>query len=219
MKGNRTLITDSFYEYIVENYAEENEIMKRLKDEYKNHNIPEISITPEQGKLLYLISKMIHAKNILEIGTLIGYSTIWLYESIKNVPKAKITTVEVSKKHYNIAKSFFIKENIINNINIINNKALSIINDLEKEAPFDMIFLDAGKEEYPEYLGFAEILLKKEGIFVIDNTLSKGRIFDDTNKQKGVAQIKLFNRLLSKNKKFESLIIPIADGLTVAIKN
>jgi predicted O-methyltransferase YrrM len=216
MKGNRILINEELYKYINNLYVKESELITNLKELYDKYKIPKISITPEQGKLLYIISKLTKAKKILEIGTLIGYSTLWLYESL---PKDGILfTIEVSEKHYSIAKHFFQKNNLLDKINIFLGKAFDMKDILTELSPFDMVFLDADKEKYSEYYPFIKKLLVQGGVFIIDNTLSKGRVIDKNNKQKGVIETRKLNNLLSKSEEFDSILIPIADGLSIAIK-
>ncbi len=216
MKGNRILVTDELYNYINSLYVKESELLIKLKNLYDIYKIPKISITPEQGKLLFILSKLIKAKKILEIGTLIGYSSVWLYESL---PKDGILyTIEVSNKHYTIAKKFFQNNDLSDKINIFLGKAFDMKNKLEDLSPFDMVFLDADKEKYSDYYYLIKTLLKSGGVYIIDNTLSKGRVIDKNNEQKGVIETRKLNKLLGDSKEFDSILIPIADGMSIGIK-
>jgi caffeoyl-CoA O-methyltransferase len=216
MKGNRTLVNDDLYNYINNLYVVENKPLVNIKRLYNKYNIPEISITPEQGKFLYILSKIINAKKILEVGTLIGYSTIWLYNSLPY--DGKIFTIEVSKKHYTIAKEYFREYGLLNKIEILKGRALDMIDDLKDISPFDMIFIDADKERYSQYYDFAYQLLRPGGLFTIDNTLSKGRVIDESNNQKGVIETHKLNNMLGQDKEFCSILIPIADGISIGLK-
>ena len=217
MKGQRTAITDDLYEYIITNYAEESKIIKELYKEYEINKIPKISITPEQGKFLYVIAKMINAKKILEIGTLIGYSAIWMAEALPE--NGKLITVEVSEKHHRIASEFIEKTHLSKIIDIKLGRAFDIMPSLLiNEAPFDMIFVDADKEKYPQYFEQSLKLLRKGGIIAMDNTLSKGRVLDNEPTKKGIIGIKNLNEIMGKSDKVDSVLIPIADGISVGVK-
>lgn len=215
MKGQRTKVTDDLYDYINENYVEETQLMKKLHYEYIKHNIPKISITPEQGKFLYILAKMIYSKKILEIGTLIGYSSLWLYEALPSY--GKLITIEVSKKHYDIASNFFTENNLDNKIKLWLGKALELKSKIVEKAPFDMMFIDASKEEYPDYLNLALKVIRKGGIIVFDNTLSKGRVIEPKENKKGVWGVRRLNQMMGKNPKLDSILIPMADGISIGI--
>ncbi len=215
MKGNRTIVTDDLYEYIIDNYVTETELMNKLHYEYIKHKIPQISITPEQGKFLYILVKMINSKKILEVGTLIGYSSLWLYQALPS--DGELITIEVSKKHYDIALRFFKENNLDNKINLWLGKALEFEKQLLQEAPFDVMFIDAGKEEYPEYIKLALKLVRKGGIIAFDNTLSKGRVVDSKETKKGVWGVRKLNRIMGNSPNLESILVPIADGISIGI--
>lgn len=215
MKGQRTLVTEELYEYIVKNYVAEDEQMKKLHNLYEKYKIPKISITPEQGKFIYILAKMICAENILEIGTLIGYSTLWLNKAINT--KGKILSIEVSRKHYNIAKDFFDRMEL-KSIDLRLGKAMENLALIQSEAPYDMIFIDADKENYPLYFKTFINLVRKGGIIAFDNTLSKGRVLDLKETKKGVIGIKTLNEIMGKCVELDSILVPIADGISFGVK-
>lgn len=216
MKGSRTLVGEELYNYINYNYITESDNIKQLEEIYKIEKIPKISITPEQGKFLYVLSKLIRANKILEIGTLIGYSTLWLAESLQD--NGKIYTIEIAKKHYEIAKKFFKKINMENKINLSLGDALDLLPELKLKAPFDMIFIDAAKDKYPIYFENMLKLLRKGGIIAFDNALSKGRVLDTKNFEKGVTGVRILNKMMGQSKQVDSILVPIADGIALGCK-
>jgi predicted O-methyltransferase YrrM len=216
MKGQRTTLSDDIYQYIIDNYVEEGEIFSELDKEYEKHKVPKISITPEQGKFLFVLARLINARKILEIGTLIGYSALWISQAILDC--GRLISIEVSEKHYNIASDFFKKHHLDNSIELKLGKAFDLEPFLITESPFDMIFIDADKEQYPKYFDFSLRLLRKGGVLVFDNTLSKGRILDENETQKGVLAVKELNEIMGKSKKVDSILVPIADGMSIGVK-
>lgn len=212
----RNLIIDDKIKYIRNLFTEEDDILLQIKDDAKKINRP-ININPEDGKLLELLIKISDSKKILEIGTFYGYSTIWLARSIEN---GIIYTIEKDKDSYEKAEQNFIKANVNNKIKILKGTAEEILPTLNEE--FDLIFIDAEKNHYLQYLYFVEKLLKKGGLLVADNTLLSGAVYMDElpyrireNTKKEIIE---FNKRLANKNKYTSILLPAEDGITVARK-
>ena len=150
-------MVDDKIKYIRNLFTEEDNILLQIKEDAKKVNRP-ININPEDGKLLELLIKISNSKKILEIGTFYGYSTIWLARSIED---GIIYTIEKDKDSYEKAEQNFIKANVNDKIKILKGTAEEILPILNEE--FDLIFIDAEKNHYLQYLDFAEKLLKKVG--------------------------------------------------------
>ncbi|MDD9336561.1 MAG: O-methyltransferase [Wolbachia sp.] len=134
-----------------------------------------IQISPEEGKLLSLFIKLCKIKNIVEVGTLYGYSSICMAKAIPE--NGHIYTIENNPEHSQIAKKNFDSLNLNNKITLIEGNALKKLNVLSTKAPFDMIFIDADKGGYSRYLDWAELHIKKDGLIVADNTLLFNTVF------------------------------------------
>ncbi|WP_039457585.1 O-methyltransferase [Candidatus Jidaibacter acanthamoebae] len=176
-----------------------------------------IQIGAEEGKLIYIILKLIKAKNILEIGTCVGYSTLWLARSLE--AGGKVISIEKSTEHYNIAKSNLEASLERDKIELINDDA-SNIEKYISDIAFDAVFIDANKQGYPLYLDIAYTLLKSGGLIVADNVFLFGAMYDnDINAPPNLkAAMQEFNRKISDPEKFESIIIPTKEGLSITIK-
>lgn len=214
----RSSVVDNKINYIRETFTKEDDILLRIKDEAKATNRP-ININPEDGKLLELLIKMSNTKTILEIGTFLGYSTIWLARSIND--DGFIYTIEKDETSYTKAKQNFIEAGVDRKIKILEGTAENILPQLTVQ--FDMIFIDAEKNHYLDYLNYCEKLLKKGGILVADNTLLSGAVYSDElpyriRKSTKDNMIK-FNKILANNDKYTSILIPAEDGITISIKN
>ncbi|MDR2526957.1 MAG: O-methyltransferase [Rickettsiales bacterium] len=196
----------------------EDELLKTIRLQSAYEGFP-VTITQEEGLLLSILVEISKVKNILEIGTLFGYSTIWLARATGE--DGKITTIEADKYDCKIAKDNFKKANIIDKVNLLQGSALKILPALQNNA-FDMFFIDADKINYIYYLDYAEKMLKKGGLIVADNTFLSGAVCLDylPNRIRQTTQdnMKKFNKRLSDKTKYKSIILNNSEGLSIGIK-
>ncbi|WGH25127.1 MAG: O-methyltransferase [Candidatus Shikimatogenerans bostrichidophilus] len=208
------IINKKLYKYIKNIiYSKEPNYLKRIrKKKYKNINKKEMSDLV-QGRFLSFISKIKNPKNILEVGTLIGYSSLCLSEGLKK--KGGLITIDKNKKFIKYARKNINKTKYKNKIKIIYGNALKIIPKLKIK--FDIVFIDADKKNYINYFNLIFNKIRKNGIIIIDNVLWKGLIINK-KKDKFTKIIHSFNKKLKKYN-IENSIIPIRDGLNLIIKN
>jgi len=179
-----------------------------------------IQIAPEDGKLLQFLIKLSNAKNIVEIGTLAGYSALWMSRA---VPKGgRIYTIERDDSRFALAEETLKK---VKNVTLMQGDAMGQLLALEDKAPFDMVFIDADKRQYLDYLDWAEKNIRKGGLIAADNTLLSGAVFlkDDEPLPTRIRQstneiMKTFNARMADPKKYCSILLPTTDGMTVAVK-
>jgi predicted O-methyltransferase YrrM len=207
-------INEKMHQYIVDTFAEEDEILKSLIRESESKGFPQIQITPDSGKLLHILIKMINAKNILEIGTLTGYSAIWMARALPK--EGKLITLELETKHADLAGKYFKKAGLENIVEIKIGTALDSLNDLKNEL-FDFVFIDADKVNYPNYFNKVIPLLKPGSIIAADNTLRFGEIINEDSSDEGTIQTRKFNKMLSEDSRFISLLLSISDGITIGL--
>ena len=213
----RENIIDDRILYIRNTFATEDEILIDIRKKAKEINRP-ITINPEDGKLLQLLIKMNNCKNILEIGTFYGYSTIWMARALSN--DGHIFTIEKDKSSFDIAQQNFNEAKVNDKITILEGDANDVLPKLNDK--FDMVFIDADKSQYLNYLRFIEEKVKKEGLIVADNTLLSGAVYMEElpyriRKSTRDNMIK-FNKILSDNERYMSVLLPAEDGITVAVK-
>ncbi|KAJ7748350.1 O-methyltransferase family 3 protein [Mycena metata] len=153
-----------------------------LKNSTAN-GLPEIAVSAAQGKFLNLLVSSIGAKRILEVGTLGGYSTIWLARALPN--DGELITLELIEKHAKVAQENIDKANLTNKVKIIVGPAHESMQQLHPETPFDFIFIDADKKGNLDYFTEAKRLVRKGGVIIVDNVVRYGRVADpeytDTN--------------------------------------
>ncbi|MDM8335224.1 O-methyltransferase [Wolbachia pipientis] len=179
-----------------------------------------IQISAEEGKLLSLFIKIHKVRSIVEVGTLYGYSSICMAKALPEY--GHIYTIENDPEHLSIAKRNFSIFNLNNKITLIEGNALEKLNELSAKAPFDMIFIDANKSGYPQYLDWAELYIKQDGLIVADNTLLFNTVFlesppEEVSEESWYA-MRGFNYRLSDEKRYYSILIPTDEGMTVALK-
>lgn len=188
-------------------------ILEDVLETNKKARLPEFDVSATQGKLLYLLAKIKGAKNVLEIGTLGGYSTIWLARALPS--SGKVYTLEVSEEYAKIAEQNLKHANCQNKVEVIVGKAIETLPALKERgvAPFDFIFIDADKPNNPYYLEWALQLAESGTLIIADNVVRNGEVVDEESKDERVQGIRQFIDLLEGDPRIESTAIQ-----TVGIK-
>lgn len=169
-----------------------------------------------QGRLLKMLIRLAGARNVLELGTFCGYSALCLAEGVGEC--GKVTTIEIDDEREDFIREHFNRSGLSDRLHLIIGDCLGVMKKMPPES-FDAVFMDADKRKYPDYLPEAIRLLKKGGMLIADNTLWDSHVIDpeyDSDPQtRGILS---FNRMLADNPALEKVIIPVRDGLTVALK-
>jgi predicted O-methyltransferase YrrM len=154
--------------------------------------LPAIQVSPQQGKLLMLLAQMVGANRILEIGTLAGYSTIWLGRGLP--PQGKLITLEADPKHAEVARSNIARADFADFVEVRLGRALNSLPKLaaENHAPFDMFFIDADKKNIPEYFTWCLRLSRPGSVIVVDNVVRDGAVIDPEAQEAGIQGIRRF---------------------------
>lgn len=184
------------------------------------NGIADASISPVQGQLLQVFAKACNAKKILEIGTLGGYSTIWLAKALPD--DGMVITLEFDPFHAQVAKQNIDHAQLKNKVEIKTGKALDILPSLQTEAPFDLIFIDADKPPYTEYFQWALKLSRKGSIIICDNVIRNGKVLDEQSSDEKVTGVQRLNTFLSTCKEVKATILQTVgskeyDGMVIAI--
>jgi predicted O-methyltransferase YrrM len=180
-------------------------------------------VSATEGKILHLFAKMAQATRILEIGTFVGYSTVWLARAMPE--DGQLITLEFDSSHASIARDFFAQDaSLQSRITVMEGAALTSLDTiaLTHTQPFDLIFIDAAKSEYLRYLEACEPLLRKGGIIIGDNTLLFGALAGEPwqrTSASAIASMSAFNQRLGDASLYTGILIPTNEGLSVAIKN
>jgi len=216
--GSNLVITKEIENYINNHSLELTAVQKEII--LYNDSLGEIKrmqISISQCHFLHLIVKISNIKKILEIGTFTGLSTLTMSLSLPN--DGKLVTLDKNAETNRIASNFFKKANQENKIETIIGPALESLSNLKKEEKkFDLIFIDADKENYKNYYNQSLDLIKKNGLIIVDNVLWHGEVADVKKKDKLTKVIREFNSYINKDDRIENLIIPVGDGLAVCRK-
>ena len=192
-------------------FAAEDEGLRASLETAKQAGLPEIQISPIQGKFLQLLATMCNARKILEIGALAGYSGIWLARALPQ--GGRLITLEMNPHHANVVEKSFERAGVGDRAEVRIGKALDLLPALESDAPFDLVFIDADKPPYPQYLDWALRLTRPGSIIVADNCIRSGKAFGKAEDE-GVAGIIELNRRMASEPRLVSLILPMDDDYT-----
>ena len=210
-------ISDDIMTYAINHTQDESNLLKALNKETHQKILQSRMISGHfQGRVLSFISQLIRPETILEIGTYTGYATLCLAEGLTK--NGKIHTIEINEELIDFQKKYFDKSKFKNQIFTHIGDAIDIIPKLKFK--YDLIFLDADKANYPNYMEMVVPKLKRGGVLVADNVLWSGKVLDYQQKRDDIETkgIKLFSELVKKNSSLQTLLLPIRDGLMMCRK-
>jgi predicted O-methyltransferase YrrM len=184
--------------------------------------LPAINVSPVQGKLLHLLARLQGARNILEIGTLGGYSAIWLARALP--AGGRLITLEANPKHADVARANIARAGLAEVVDLRLGRALETLPQLaaENRGPFDLIFIDADKPGYPDYLPWALKLSRPGSLIIADNVVRKGGVADSANADPNIQGVRRFCELLAGEPRVSATILQSVgskgyDGFAVAL--
>jgi len=186
--------------------------------------LPEIQVAPNQGKLLNILARILGARAILEIGTLGGYSTIWLGRAL---PKdGRLITLEVDPKHAEVARSNIARAGLLGIVEVRLGPALETLPKIaaERRPPFDLIFIDADKASIPEYFTWSLELARPGGLIIVDNVVRGGAVIEPKSEDASVQGVRKFFAMLAAEPRVTATAIQTVgvkgyDGLAIALVN
>ena len=206
-------ISDKLADYLNKNSEKEPEILSQLsKETHQKILQPRMLSGHIQGRFLSFISKIKSPDKILEIGTYTGYSTICLAEGLSK--NGKIDTIDKNEELINIQNKYFEESGYRNKIIQHTGNALDILKKLNEK--YDIIFIDADKENYINYFNQVSNKLSKNGIIISDNVLWSGKVLDSHQKDEETSTLVEFNKIVNHDKRFKSIILPIRDGISIS---
>jgi len=210
--------------YISELLAPEDAVLQQTITSLDEANMPQISVTANQGKFLQVLVLMSNAKRILELGTLGGYSTIWLARALP--ADGKVVTVEYELHHARIAAENIANAGLSDKVDLRVGAAMDVLRELKAagEKPFDFIFIDADKPPYPEYFELALGLSRPGTVIICDNVIREGKVLDANSDDDRVHGVRRLNQLLADSKAVTATILQTVgikeyDGMAIAVVN
>ena len=215
MSASSTLVTEQHFDYIASHTTAEDAFLKDLKKAAAEEGIPQIWIAPEQASFMQIILKAAKAKNVVEVGTLAGYSAIAIARALP--VGGRVRTIELMEKHAHFARRWTAKSDVADRVEVICGPGADVLARMEANSA-DAAFLDADKGGYLVYLDHCLRIVRPGGLIMVDNAFAFGELFAETPQDKEVPAVRAFNEMMAREKRLQSVIVPIGDGLWVGVK-
>jgi caffeoyl-CoA O-methyltransferase len=199
-------------DYLYSMLPKRDEVLAEMEDYASEHKIPIVG--PAVARVLEQLALMINAHTVFELGSAIGYSTIWWAHAVGD--QGRVIYTDGDSKNAERARGYFTRAGVSSRITLHTGDALEVLSEQKQE--FDIIFNDVDKEDYPRVLRLVAPRLRKGGLFITDNTLWSGRVAEKNPTEATTKAILEFNRKLYDAREFYTTILPIRDGLAVALK-
>ena len=218
--ANSTLgLENQLYDYLLSISLREPDILASLREETAKHPMVHMQIAPEQGQFMELLVQLMGAKKTLEIGVFTGYSSLCVALALP--PNGQIIACDVSEEYTAIARRYWEAAGVANKISLQLGPAINTLDKLIADGQagtFDFAFIDADKENYEAYFERSLQLVRNGGLIVIDNVLWSGRVADPQVQDTNTTALRSFNDKLRKDPRVTLSVVPIGDGLTLALK-
>lgn len=208
-------------EYFEEKLLPEDKILNQTLENNQASGLPQIDVAPLQGKLLYLLTKMKSARQVLEIGTLGGYSSIWFARAVNQ--NGKVVTLEANQSHAEVARQNIENAGFKQTVQVLVGKAIDTLPTLENAGEsFDVIFIDADKQNNPKYLEWALRLANEGALLIADNVVRNGEVIDQKSEDERIQGLREFMNMLENEERIESTAIQTVgskghDGFVIGI--
>ena len=214
MSENSSLVSAAHFDYIRAHTQPEDRLLVELKQAARKAGIPPIWIAPEQASLMQVLLRLAEVKRVVEVGTLAGYSAIAMARALP--PNGRVDTIELSTKHADFARAWIARSDVAEKIEVHVGPGLAVLPRFASGCA-DAIFLDADKTNYPHYLEEALRIVRRGGMVLVDNAFAFGQLLDEQPTDREVGAIRAFNELMARCERLEKVIVPIGDGLWVAV--
>ena len=207
-------LSDELYEYVVKMGARETPVQRELRAVTQKLPMGQMQIGPDQGALMQVLVRIMGAKRYLEIGTFTGYSALTVALALP--PGGKIVCCDVSEEWTSIGRRYWKKAGVDKKIDLRIGPALDTLKTLKGR--FDLAFIDADKPNYWKYYDRCLKLIRKGGLIAVDNTLWGGSVINPEKQSESTRALRDFNERVAKDRRVDIALVPIGDGLTLAVK-
>lgn len=215
MSENPTLVTAEHFRYVAERTAGEDEFLRELKRAALAAGIPAIWIAPEQANFMQILLRLCDARQVVEVGTLAGYSAICMARALP--PTGRVRTIEIEPKHADFAREWVARSDVAGRVEVLEGAGQDLLPQFETDS-VDAVFLDADKSGYKAYLAECLRIVRRGGLVLVDNAFAFGQLFDDQPTDREVPAVREFNDHMAKVEGLRSVIVPLGDGLWVGVR-
>jgi len=218
--SNKTFtLSDDLYAYLFQNSVREPDILRRLREETAKDSMARMQIAPEQGQFMQLLVRLMGARRYLEVGVFTGYSSLAVALALP--AEGRIVACDVSDTWTKVARRYWTEAGVAEKVDLRLAPALQTLDGLiagGATGSFDFAFIDADKASYGVYYERALTLIRVGGLIAVDNTLWEGRVADPKARDADTKAIRDFNRHLRDDRRVHLCLVPIGDGLSLALK-
>ncbi|MCI0343550.1 MAG: class I SAM-dependent methyltransferase [Planctomycetales bacterium] len=215
MSATSTLVTEQHFRYLAERTRGDDTLLRDLKKAAAAAGIPAIWISPEQASLMQILLRAIGARQVVEVGTLAGYSAIAMARALP--PGGRVRTIEILPKHADFAEEWVRKSDVADRVQVVRGAGAEVLPTFAADSA-DAAFLDADKAGYPGYLKECLRVVRRGGLVMCDNAFAFGELFEKKPTDREVAAVRKFNDVMAATKELHSIIVPIGDGLWVGVR-
>jgi len=215
MSSESTVVTARHFAYIAERTLQEDDFLRRLRAEARREGIPEIQIAAEQAAFMQILLRLCKAREVVEVGTLAGYSAICMARALP--PGGRVRTIEILDKHADFAERWIAESDVATKVEVWRGAGAFVLPKFGTGSA-DAAFLDADKASYPHYLRECLRIVKPGGLIMADNAFAFGQLFDEPPTDREAPAMRAFNDLIAKTPGLASIIVPFGDGLWVGVK-
>lgn len=215
MSETSTLVNSEIFRYIAEHTVREDAFLADLKKAAAAAGIPSIWIAPEQASFMQILLKAARVKDVVEVGTLAGYSAIVMARALP--PGGKVRTIELDPERAKFARDWVAKSDVAGRVEVHVGPGAEVLKTFAANSA-DAAFLDADKSSYPTYLDESLRIVRPGGLVMVDNAFAFGQLLDESFTDREVPAVRAFNEKMAKTEALQSIIVPIGDGLWVGVK-
>ena len=213
MSEETDVLTRAHVDYIAARTRGEDAFLAQLKRAARAAGLPSIAIAPEQAGFMQVLLRAAGVKEVVEVGTLGGYSAIWMARALPE--GGRVRTIEVREEHAEFARAWVAKSDAAGKVEVHLGPGAVVLPTFA-DASADAAFLDADKVNYPSYLRECLRIVRPGGLILVDNALAFGRLLDPEDETESVRAIRAFNDLMGGHERLQGVIVPLGDGLWVA---
>lgn len=207
-------VNEQLLAYAEQLFAPEDAALQAIRAMQERAGLPDIAISPDEGKILAVLLTAVGARRVLEIGTLGGYSGVWMARALP--ADGVLTTIEAEPRHAATARRAFERAGVAPRVQLVEGRALDVLPTLSPG--YDAVFVDADKEPLEQYYQHALRLLRRGGLLLCDNAFFNGRVTDARDMAPDIQGVRAFNRTAASDPRLVATVVPVRDGLVVGVK-
>lgn len=215
MSERSTPVTDALFAYVAAHTRTEDSYLADLRAAAAGAGLPRIWIAPEQASFMQIVLRLSRVRDVVEVGTLGGYSSIWMARALP--VDGRVRTIEVEPKHADFAEKWIGGSDVAGRIEVVRGPAIDLLPAFDAGSA-DAMFLDADRTNYPRYLPHCLRILRPGGVLMVDNAFASGNIADPGIKEGSAPAMRAFLDMLAASEELQGVIVPIGDGLWLGVR-